>query len=85
MKQKISVNYTKHKFVPNKVFEEIKSCYHPLNKEYEIQVILYPKGLREVYTNSAKRSLFFYTSDKQEYERTLTVLKRQYYGKENGS
>ena len=67
---------------------ELQHCFHPLNNTWEIQLVFYPNraifddykydrfGLQE----KIKNTMTFILSSKEDFERTLNLLKKLYLG-----
>ena len=70
---------------------ELLHCYHPLNKTWEIQLVFYPNKNFVDYSNydrfgireKAKNTMTFILSSKEDFERTLDLLKKIYLGEYN--
>lgn len=68
------------KIKPNKLFEDVQMVFHPIQKYYEIRVLLW-KNRRDFIDSYKKRSLIFTTPDEIEAKRSFELLKKMYYGK----
>ena len=77
VKNKVSLARYKRTFKPNIHFEEIQSCYKPLKEEYEIKVVF--TCLTREITSPFTRTMLFTLTSKEDYERTLKILKSWYY------
>lgn len=68
---------------------ELQYCFHPLNNTWEIQLIFYPN--RTIFNDykldrfdmqeKIKNTMTFILSSKEDFERTLNLLKKLYLGK----
>lgn len=67
---------------------ELQHCFHPLNNTWEIQLIFYPnktivddfKTDRFGMQEKVKNTMTFILSSKEDFERTLNLLKKLYLG-----
>lgn len=67
---------------------ELQHCYHPINNTWEIQLIFYPNKKFMDYSNydrfglreKIKNTMIFVLSSKEDFERTLNLLKKIYLG-----
>lgn len=67
---------------------ELQHCFHPLNNTWEIQLIFYPN--RTIFNDykldhfgmleKVKNTMTFILSSKDDFERTLNLLKKLYLG-----
>lgn len=67
---------------------ELQHCFHPLNNTWEIQLFFYPNKtiVDDFKTDSfgiqekIKNTMTFILSSKEDFERTLNLLKKLYFG-----
>lgn len=70
---------------------ELKHCFHPINNTYEIQIVFYPnksfffdnETTRFGLQNKVKNTMTFILENKDDFERTLNLLKKMYLGECN--